>query len=293
MKDHRNDPVTNPTRITPNHTLITNYKYNTLNGLAEQTIPDGGTSQFWYDNLGRLVLSQNAKQAAAPLVNNEGLYSFTQYDDLGRITEIGEIRIDPANVSASNIAANIATTLTAQQTTKTQITRTVYEEVDVTYTGSIHPHFEQNNIRNRVVHSIYMETWNATNTNYNHATHYGYDMLGNVNQVVQDFPELVQYESQYKLTEYRYDLASGNVNMVLYQPTDNTQIGNDPYADRFYHYYEYDADNRVTDVYTSKRPTVEYIDFRQNRPHISVTTGWSRDAKYFYYAHGPQTRYEI
>ncbi|MBL0200735.1 MAG: hypothetical protein IPP81_11500 [Chitinophagaceae bacterium] len=42
-----------------------------------------GISNFWYDRLGRLVVSRNAKQQAG---NN---YSYTLYDDLGRIKEVG------------------------------------------------------------------------------------------------------------------------------------------------------------------------------------------------------------
>jgi hypothetical protein len=40
--------------------------------------------------------------------------------------------------------------------------------------------------------------------------------------------------------------------------------------DRFIHKYEYDAENRITDVYTSTDDLI-----------------WSNDVKYFYYLHGP------
>src|SRR5690606_5237238 len=49
---------------TPDHELVTNYRYNTLNQVVAQHSPDGGKSSFWYDRLGRLVLSQNASQFA-------------------------------------------------------------------------------------------------------------------------------------------------------------------------------------------------------------------------------------
>ena len=61
------------------HNLPTQYRYNALNQVTKQKSPDGGQSQFWYDALGRLVISQNAKQ----LVQNK--YSYTRYDELGRI----------------------------------------------------------------------------------------------------------------------------------------------------------------------------------------------------------------
>ncbi|MDQ6845604.1 MAG: hypothetical protein M3Z92_14870 [Bacteroidota bacterium] len=42
---------------------------------------------------------------------------------------------------------------------------------------------------------------------------------------------------------YKYDLISGKVNEVAYQPG---------IPDAFYHKYMYDAENRLTDVYTAK-----------------------------------------
>ena len=71
---------------------------------------------------------------------------------------------------------------------------------------------------------------------------------------------------QFKKVNYNYDLISGKVNQVAYQP--NTK-------DMFLHKYEYDADNRITNVYTSKDNVI-----------------WEQDAKYFYYLHGPMARIE-
>src|SRR5690606_7343141 len=48
--------------VIPVHTYETQYKYNSLNQLVWQSTPDGGESYFGYDALGRLVVSQNAKQ---------------------------------------------------------------------------------------------------------------------------------------------------------------------------------------------------------------------------------------
>ncbi|MBO9571389.1 MAG: hypothetical protein J7497_04165 [Chitinophagaceae bacterium] len=66
------------------HTMITDYRYNSLNQVIKQNTPDAGISSFWYDKLGRLAVSQNAKQE---LVNK---YSYTLYDQLGRIVEVGQ-----------------------------------------------------------------------------------------------------------------------------------------------------------------------------------------------------------
>ena len=64
-----------------------------------------------------------------------------------------------------------------------------------------------------------------------------------------------------------HDLISGNVNKVSYQPGE---------PDQFYHKYEYDADNRITNVYTSLDGLI-----------------WDNDASYKYYKHGPLARTEI
>src|SRR5690606_38884070 len=61
------------------HEFLTEYRYNSLNQVVQQKSPDGGITNFWYDELGRLVISQNAQQA------DDGNYSYTRYDELGRI----------------------------------------------------------------------------------------------------------------------------------------------------------------------------------------------------------------
>jgi RHS repeat-associated protein len=79
-----------------------------------------------------------------------------------------------------------------------------------------------------------------------------------------------------KRIDYDYDLISGKVNDVHYQ---NRQ------PDAFHHHYEYDADNRITEVYTSKFPVAVWKGYKDQF--------WDNDAKYFYYLHGPLARTEI
>ena len=81
---------------------------------------------------------------------------------------------------------------------------------------------------------------------------------------------------RFKRFDYNYDLISGNVHDVYYQ------LGQ---PDAWHHHYEYDADNRIIEVYTSKKE-VPMID-----PRHSIT--WDNDANYFYYDHGPLARVEI
>lgn len=70
--------------VPTNHTLSTVYKYNSLKGVTWQQTPDGGAAQFWYDGLGRMVASQNDVQ------KDKNAYSYTIYDEQGRIVEVGE-----------------------------------------------------------------------------------------------------------------------------------------------------------------------------------------------------------
>jgi len=70
--------------------------------------------------------------------------------------------------------------------------------------------------------------------------------------------------NRFKKVVYQYDLISGKVNWVGYQPGQ---------VDAFYHRYIYDAENRLTDVETTKDSIY-----------------WNRDASYDYYKHGPLSR---
>ncbi|MBI2269788.1 MAG: RHS repeat-associated core domain-containing protein [Bacteroidetes bacterium] len=240
-----------------NHSFLTTYKYNTLNQLVQQTTPDAGTSKFWYDALGRIVASQNAKQF---VTTSPGYaYSYTNYDALGRIIKVGEFYattnvlnqgsniVNPL-INASNYPDNICI---AGATGKSQITLTTYDD-DPDYPGQL-------NMRGRVA-SIKIDDDN--DAVYEYETHYSYDTHGNVNKLIQKSPGLGAI-----VINYTYDLVSGNVTQVIY---------NKEQADEFRHKYEYDADNRLSNVYTSTDGVI-----------------WDQDAKYFYYKHGPQARVEL
>lgn len=274
-REHRNNPTLNP-RILTDHKYITHYQYNTLNQLIEQYTPDAGTAKFWYDRLGRMVLSQNAKQ-----INNNH-YSYTRYDAIGRITEVGELTTT-ATLTATDVATDawLSTTINNAISTATQITKTFYD--DVLVPASTIPNFAQQNLRKRVVTTAYYENYEADNLNYTNATHFTYDVTGNVNQLVQENTELERFQQQYKTLHYNYDLISGNVNMVAYQPGE---------LDQFYHHYTYDEDNRLTATYTSRITDWNLLQ-GNNLPDIPNNPDWVLEAKQFFYKHGPMVRTEI
>lgn len=249
---------TTSTLLAPANSLVTNYRYNTLNQAVAQRSPDGGQSTFWYDRLGRLALSQNAKQ----LSNAE--YSYTLYDSLGRITEVGELTNSTA-ITNSRVDAVLSAWINGVASTKEQITQTSY---DLAY-SPVAPELSQQNLRNRVSYSAYYalesDINNLTPTQAA-ATYYSYDILGNVDTLVHDYHYGIMNSTnnRFKKVVYNYDLQSGKVDNVAYQSG---------YADAFYHSYLYDAENRITNVLTSKD-----------------SVNWDNDAYYLYYLHGPLAR---
>ncbi|MBX7224462.1 MAG: hypothetical protein K1X55_00395 [Chitinophagales bacterium] len=247
----------------PKHALHTIYAYNSRNQVREQFSPDGGTTNFYYNDKGQLILSQNAKQVL------NGVYSFTHYDELGRIILVGEIEGDHT-AHVQELSFPFAPLTGTPYGTIEQLTYTVYDD-PVLNTGLV-----QENLRNRVSATYYFDNYSDLLQQQGVATIYNYDEIGNVKTVVQDLsshPELQQWDNlasngwMQKRIDYSYDLISGKVNEVVYQP------GQD---DQFIHRYEYDADNRITDVYTSKDQIIE-----------------TKEAKYFYFPHGPLARVEL
>jgi RHS repeat-associated protein len=241
------------------NTLATQYRYNTLNQVIAQQSPDGGLSHFWYDILGRLSFSQNAKQQPA----NE--YSYTLYDSIGRITEVGQlVNTTAMSDSISRVPNNLSTWYTAAAASRTQITQTVYDTAYSPFAGSAE--LNAQNLRNRVAYTSYYNTAADIGPGGQaSATYYSYDIEGNVDTLLQDYKQgAMDQNNRFKKIVYNYDLVSGKVNSVAYQP-------NQP--DAFYHNYLYDAENRLINVETSQD-----------------SINWDNDAFYQYYKHGPLAR---
>lgn len=238
------------------------------------------SQRFWYDRLGRLVLSQNTKQ----FNRTPASYSYTRYDDLGRPVEAGEVDesvtllstvfgtdVDGMHRSQTIDDAALAGFLSANAGTRREVVRTIYDtpltdDVATAFTGGT-----QQNLRLRVASTTFQREYNADPLFYDHATHYSYDIHGNVQELLQELPwlaaDLGTGDRCFKRMRYTYDLISGNVKQVDYQEQE---------ADQFHHAYTYDADNRIVQVKTSLDGTF-----------------WQNDADYFYYPHGPLLRTEL
>ncbi len=219
------------------------------------------STRFFYDALGRLVISQNVKQFNKPLK----AYGYNNFDALGRIIETGEIAgaamQDPETLTGPNgvIDINVYNTWIGTGN-KTEVTFTSYDE-PVTNPCA----FVQDNLRKRVS-ATYLDSDGNLLNGYLHATYYTYDIHGNVSSLMQENPAM-PIGHTCKRVDYQYDLISGKVNQIDYQAG---------HLDSYSHKYDYDADNRITNVYTSKDGF-----------------NWQQDAKYFYYLHGPLARTEL
>ncbi|MBV7533912.1 RHS repeat domain-containing protein [Chitinophaga sp. sic0106] len=250
---------TNGAQVVPAHTLVTNYRYNTVGGVIEQQTPDGGKTKLWYDRLGRLSVSQNAKQH---LVGN---YSYTLYDNIGRITEVGQLASSNAMVdSIAKMSETWKLWFANAGASREQITRTVY---DKPYPFTDGTDWSPVNLRNRIAWSASYPTINDTIPGgHTSATYYSYDIHGNVKLLMQDYQDGLasNQADRFKKIAYAYDLISGKVNSVSYQPGQ---------VDAFYHRYAYDAENKIIAVETSKDSIY-----------------WERDASYEYAKHGVLTR---
>jgi len=214
-------------------------------------------------------------------------YSYTQYDALGRIIEVGQVSTVPANLPScfhcvgctvsygvlpvlpDTFSRNDAELQNFINTgTKTQVTHTYYDTAQFTYIP-----FAQQNLRKRIATISYQEIYDNlyTGTNwvhepkrYDNAIHYSYDIEGSVATIIIDVPHDSIVHQRYKRLDYYYDLISGNINQIAYERDS---------IDQFMHNYEYDADNRITAVQTSQDSLF-----------------WESDATYEYYDHGPLAR---
>ena len=244
----------------PSYTKSNTYNYNTINKVVQQATIDGGSTFYFYDAAARLILSQNSKQSLT------GDYSYNIYDQQNRVIETGQATLG-APISASFSYDSFVNYI--RTFNRVDVVMSIFDTAAANL-AEVSGLSAQQNLRKRIAAVKYFDTLAATDTllaNYIYATHYSYDMEGNVNMLVQDFPALATLNQRYKRIDYDYDLISGKVNLLSY---------NRSFSDQFYQRYSYDADNRITQVQTSNDGYV-----------------WTQDAAYTYYEHGPLARIDL
>jgi len=262
------------------------------------------SARFYYDRLGRIVASQNSRQ------KGDNKYSYTLYDQLGRVVEAGEKTENGsgaqfASIFGTNVGGQYVTSViddaklstwlnTQKTTTRKEVTRSYYDEVKDSIGGATagnglqsYYSFDTKTQRKRIVHVTYEAVFDNDPRTYDHATHYDYDIHGNVKTLIQDNKLLGALSSlndqRFKRMDYVYDLISGNVHRVDYQTGK---------ADQWHHAYQYDGDNRITEVYTTATTPLTSASrgFNAVMTEPTVTPYWTREAQYEYYDHGPLSR---
>lgn len=251
----------------PDHEFVTAYHYNSYGQLTATTNPDQeGNTNYFYDRYGRIVASQNPHQA---LVHK---YSYTLYDEQGRPWQVGQI-FQPATLSesilkADDLGVSFENWLGNE---RTEVTITIYDEALSTAIANQFTN-GQTNLRLRVASILYFDEFHPINTDiqtdYTTATHYSYDLHGNVVETIQDVPMMAPVAQDKKKTEYEFELISGNMKAVHYQKEE---------VDGYSHFYHYDELNRLREVETTT----------DNDVHRST------EARYHYYDYGPLARVEI
>ena len=252
---------TNQYAAVPTHSMASIYNYNSLGWLLWEVTHDEGLKQFNYRKDGSMRYSQNAKQAAYNVAN--GKFSYTNYDHIGRPTEVGEYTpagfnddhdftphsypyqyIPWATTSIPDDSDPLITSRKSQQT---------YYLYDLAASD-----WPDGNNPQRFLSGKLSKSWNDEAT-----TWYSYDERGRIKTIFKHLKGPLLTRS----IDYEYDLL-GNVEKVIYDKNG---------TEEYLHAYTYDRSNRLQRVETLEAGTGINIEH----------------AEYEYYAHGPLKRVEL
>ncbi len=233
--------------------FLSTYKYNYQGWVLEATSVDEGTSEYVYSYDGKIRFSQNSQQKA------DGKFSYTNYDKMGRLIESGVYNM---SVTGAYIFENHYDAGTSPNSVHRIVDLNGPAGAmdgaacsDVTKIGYDLPDPECPDTQHFLVGNV------SSTRNDNVTTWYSYDYQGRLEWMIQDIQGLGQ-----KKIAYTYDFI-GKVLQVAYQAGQQ---------DAFYHHYEYDPDQRLSKVFTSKDGVNKKI-----------------QASYEYYLHGPLKRVEL
>lgn len=250
--------------VTPKHEKESRYWVNSLNEVVKEVSPDAGYAKNWYDRMGRIVVAQKAWQ------KDSSYFTYSKYDKQNRIIETGQLKITDTTKWPKDtliFTDSLFSVFYSNALVRMDVIRTYYDYVKF-YVSSLFGTLGQQNLRKRISSVARYRFYVDVDTLYSCATHYSYDVLGNVKMLVQDIPGMAENLTQrFKKLEYEFDLVSGKVNKVTFQKDS---------VDQFIHRYTYNADNKLLLTETSRTGLI-----------------WDRDALYTYYPHGPLARKEL
>lgn len=257
VQTNRNQNQGSP--VYPNHKETTSYEFNSYNEMVSQNSPDEGQTKYWYDELGRLVAYQTAAQK-----QSGNVYTYHLYDELSRKTESGQV------TASGSLTSSLARDYKhfdkwVRSGNRTQVIHKYYDKPLSSKVDSYFPNGQQN-LRKRVATIIYEEKWDNKRTSYDFATHFSYDAHGHVSFLVKENTKFIS-NHKVKKVDYEFDIVSGDISKITYQPGQK---------DQFIHKYYYDRDNRLYKVMTSK-----------------YGLHWEEEARYYYYPHGKIARIEL
>lgn len=243
-------------KLSLKHTTL--YTYDFQGRLTKITEPDAGVTEYRYRKDGQIRYSQNAEQR----IQTGNIYSYTNYDGLGRPIESGE-----CSCTLSFTTADVAASVSGQ--TQTNVIYTYYDDdvlpsLPTKIASQIGNFQEFTNGAVASTESDDVRSW------------YSYDEQGRITWLLQHLKNLpVALDAEkYYLIQYEYDFL-GNVTEVAFQPQTYDPV-NIEVNEAMWHRYTYDGNQRLQVVETS----IDYAD-------------WYEQARYHYYKHGPLERVEL
>lgn len=273
-----------PLGVTPPITTLpliySTYEYNSNGWVLKNTHPDEGSSEFVYDEEGKLRFSQNALQYAdvtgsPQYPETERRFNYIEYDEKGRTTETGEY--DPTLVTGTSVFFEAQYDITASHPSGDVSVHDVIDESEtldtdgrlersyVTYdradggfgTETGLTTYEQTNMIGRVT-----KTWND-----NSASWYSYDERGRLVWLVRKIEDMeagINDDGVFTM-DYEYD-HRGQVTRIIFNKDESTEV--------FNHWMTYDDDGRLIRVEAGRTETGDKEEI----------------AAYDYYLHGPLKR---
>ena len=242
--------------------FVRTYEYDALGRLVLSTSPDHGSSELKYNLEGAIRFSQNALQKL------KGSYSYTNYDNYGRIVQSGEyLPSGVGSVKFESITSSMleASGLPSTVGTQSDVIETYYDEADRSH--GLAAYTQDSYFLGGTV--SYTEKYSQLTGNIKdetklvNRTWFNYDGDGNIVWSISNVPGL-----GIKTIDYTYD-EYGRVLKSVYQKGTASET--------FVHYYEYQLDGNLKKVYTNT---------------VDNSSSKVIHANYSYYLTGPLKRIE-